>query len=128
MRRDFCPADHNRMHARSLPPSPLRLVHTQHTGDPGPSVFAPFPEHVIERVMAVQPAGVLELACGHGVLTRLLDEHLPATAMIVATDPDATQLRMAQGSLGARGLEWGVVDGVDMPYAENAFDLVVSQF
>ncbi len=52
----------------------------------GPVMFDPYADDLSCRVAAVSVKDVLELACGTGILTRHLLQHLPPATHIVATD------------------------------------------
>jgi ubiquinone/menaquinone biosynthesis C-methylase UbiE len=94
----------------------------------GPMFFEPFSHHIAAHLATVSPKAVLELACGTGRLTRQLDALLEHGTRIVATDVNPAMLGFAQAALHERGIEWGTVDAVELPYADNTFDLLVAQF
>ena len=48
-----------------------------------PLIFEPYARDLCERVVAMRPADVLELAAGTGVVTRRLAQALPPHAAIV---------------------------------------------
>jgi ubiquinone/menaquinone biosynthesis C-methylase UbiE len=94
----------------------------------GPLFFEPFAEKLAERVAALDPQAVLELACGTGRLTRHLAKRLDPAVRIAATDINPAMLGFAQQGLPTAGVEWNTVDAVDLPYADATFDVVVAQF
>jgi ubiquinone/menaquinone biosynthesis C-methylase UbiE len=92
----------------------------------GPVLFEPFARDLAGRVDGPR---VLEIACGTGVLTRVLRERLPKDARIVATDLNAAMLEFAQAKLSGRpGIEFRVADAHELPFPEDTFDTVVCQF
>ncbi len=94
----------------------------------GPMFFEPFSELLAERIAALAPAAVLELACGTGRLTRHIARRLDKSARIVATDINPAMLDFAKQQLHHEGIEWNTVDAVALPYPDQSFDLVVAQF
>ncbi len=94
----------------------------------GPLFFEPFSELLAERVAALAPSAVLELACGTGRLTRHIARRLDKSARIVATDINPAMLQFAREELLNDRIEWNVVDAVSLPYPDKSFDLIVVQF
>src|SRR3954462_11794384 len=52
----------------------------------GPMFFQPYAEDIAARLNVAANGSVLELACGTGIVTRVLRDRLPATARLTATD------------------------------------------
>lgn len=94
----------------------------------GPLFFEPFAVPLAERIAALAPGSVLELACGTGRLTRHLLRRLPVGTRIVATDINPAMLAYAANALGESNVAWEAVDAVRLPYPDASFDLVVAQF
>src|SRR3954469_16472902 len=93
-----------------------------------PLIFEPYAVDLAQRLAALQPRAVLEIAAGTGVVTRCLGALLPATTRIVATDLNAPMLQEAR-SRGAPGpVEWQVADAMALPFEDGSFDAVVCQF
>jgi SAM-dependent methyltransferase len=95
-----------------------------------PLLFEPYAQDMAARAAALQPARLLEIAAGTGVLTRRLAQALPAGAEIVATELDPGMLDVA-ATLGAgttRSVEWRLADAQELPFDDQSFDLVVCQF
>ncbi len=93
----------------------------------GPLFFEPFAVPLAERIAALAPRSVLELACGTGRLTRHLLRRLPAGTRVVATDINPSMLDFAANTVGG-SVTWEAVDAVRLPYPDMSFDLVVAQF
>src|SRR3954463_2876880 len=51
----------------------------------GPILFQPYAEDLAARLDLVADSSVLELACGTGILTRVLRDRLPKTIRLVAS-------------------------------------------
>jgi SAM-dependent methyltransferase len=91
-----------------------------------PVLFAPYATELVARIAPQQPARVLELACGTGVVTRRLRAALPEAA-IVATDLSPPMIAIAERA-GLEGVTWRPADAQALPFADAAFDAVVCQF
>lgn len=71
---------------------------------------------------------ILELACGTGMVTRMLREKFPS-AKITATDINPDMLKIAKEKLeGKSGIEWAEVNAEEIPYGDNTFDCVICQY
>ena len=91
----------------------------------GPAVFAPFASDLAARATAYAPRRVLELAAGTGVATGALVTALPG-AELTATDVNPAMV--AHGSRRVPAARWQAADALDLPLADESFDLVVCQF
>jgi trans-aconitate methyltransferase len=61
-----------------------------------PLIFAPYADALADRIAALSPASVLEIAAGTGPLTRALGARLPASSRLVASDLSPAMLAQAQ--------------------------------
>jgi len=93
-----------------------------------PLLFAPYAEVLAERVHALEPRRVLEVAAGTGVLTRAMASRLPADVDIVATDLNPPMLEHAAAIGTARPVTWRPADAQCLPFGAAGFDVVVCQF
>jgi ubiquinone/menaquinone biosynthesis C-methylase UbiE len=93
-----------------------------------PLIFRPYAEDMAQRVRALQPARVLELAAGTGVVTRELASQLPESTTIVATDLNPAMLEEAARQPIARAVTWRQADACSLDFASDSFDAVVCQF
>lgn len=95
----------------------------------GPLFFEPFARNLAERISALRPRKVLELACGTGRLTRHLQQSLRGISEITATDVNPAMLSFASKELKDEpAIRWDLVDAVTLPYPDNSFNCIVSQF
>jgi len=95
----------------------------------GPLFFEPFAKVISSRIQQLRPASVLEVACGTGRVTKHLSEVLPKGVSIYATDINPAMVAYAQGTIGTtERIRWDVVDAVSLPYGNQQFDSIVSQF
>jgi ubiquinone/menaquinone biosynthesis C-methylase UbiE len=93
-----------------------------------PMNFAPYARRLAERVGAIAPRSVLETAAGTGAVTRELTRVLPPDVAITATDLNQPMIALAQAKLGSDRIRWQEADALDLPFPENAFDVVLCQF
>jgi SAM-dependent methyltransferase len=95
----------------------------------GPVIFADFADDLAARVEAANPAVVLEIAAGTGILTRRLRDRLPASVRLTATDLNAPMLEKAQAKFGpGEQVEFQTADAMVLPFRDASFDAVVCQF
>ncbi|HTY42288.1 MAG TPA: class I SAM-dependent methyltransferase [Thermoanaerobaculia bacterium] len=93
-----------------------------------PLLFEPYAEDLAERVRALGPASVLEVAAGTGAATRAMASALPKSVSIVATDLNQPMLDQAAELGAARPVLWKQADALQLPFADRSFDAVVCQF
>lgn len=95
----------------------------------GPLQFGPFAADLARRLPRDLHGDVLEVACGTGLVTRRLREHMDPAARIVATDLSKVMLEYAeQKSTGTNGIEWQVADAMSLPFEDGRFQAVVCGF
>ena len=94
-----------------------------------PLLFADYAEDLASRLDVPSGASVLETACGTGALTRRLVAELPADAHLTVTDLAQAMVEQARAHAGPRAdVEYRRADAMDLPFSDNAFDVVVCQF
>lgn len=93
----------------------------------GPYMFEP-----AARLTAARLAGfegdVLEVAAGTGIVTRELDRSLAPGARLTATDLNPPMLEVAAARTRSPRVAWRQADAMALPFADAAFDAVVSQY
>jgi len=95
----------------------------------GPVVFEPYAMDLARRVVVGDGASVLEIACGTGIVTRRLREHMPNGAKLVATDLNQAMIDHAQAHLAdLPGIAYQVADAADLPFEDGLFDVAAMQF
>ena len=95
----------------------------------GPILFRPFAEDLAARLETGAESSILELACGTGILTEILRNHLPAASRLTATDLNQLMLDYAKAKLaGVNGITWGLADASSLDFPSDSFDAVVCQF
>jgi SAM-dependent methyltransferase len=93
-----------------------------------PLIFEPYAADLATRAVLHGPARMLEVAAGTGVLTRALANALPPSTSIVATDLNQPMLDQAALVGASRSVEWRQADVFQLPFPDDAFDMVVCQF
>jgi SAM-dependent methyltransferase len=93
-----------------------------------PLIFEPYAVDIAGRVAGRGPTSVLEVAAGTGVVTRHLSALLPPGTAIVATDLNQAMLDQAASVGTRRPVEWRQADAMQLPFADESFDVVVCQF
>jgi len=95
----------------------------------GPVIFADYAEDLARRVEASNPALVLEIAAGTGILSRKLRDRLPASVRLTVTDLNAPMLDLAQSKFRpGEQVEFQTADAMLLPFRDNSFDVVACQF
>ena len=93
----------------------------------GPAQFEVFGDDLVRRVPAKPPGGVLEIACGTGIVTRRLRARLDPSVPLTASDISDAMLAYARGKV--RGaIEWRKADACALPFDSGAFAAVVCAF
>lgn len=91
-----------------------------------PLIFVPYAADMADRVAALRPASVLEIAAGTGAVTRALCQRLDA--VIVATDLNQAMLDQARSIGTSRPVQWQQADAAKLPFENASFDVVACQF
>ncbi len=94
----------------------------------GPIFFAPYATDIGARVARLEPASVLEIACGTGIATQALARVLPSSVGIVATDLRREMIDHAMTKPGLERVRWQQADALALPFPDATFDAVVCQF
>lgn len=94
-----------------------------------PLIFQSYARDLAARVLRTEAQSVLETAAGTGVLTRALVAKLPAGKRIVATDLNQAMLNHAARLVpNDAKVTWRQADALDLPFADESFDVVACQF
>lgn len=93
----------------------------------GPLLFEPYALDLAERIAAFAPGHILETAAGTGIVTVAIARRLPS-AQIVATDLNQAMLDVAAARSGTEKVTFQAVDAQSLPFDDESFDAVVTQF
>ena len=121
MRQPSCVKDENTKFSGSIPAAYDRYL--------GPLLFQPYAEDLAARLPLKKTSSILELACGTGILTRVLRTRLPSRAKLIATDLNEPMFRQAATKFEkSERVQWLEADACDLPFDDRKFDAVVCQF
>src|SRR5262249_16439719 len=92
-------------------------------------VFLQDYSHRLVEVAAIKPGDrALDVACGTGVVTRLVANEIGSAGQVVGFDLNAGMLARARASREtAAAIEWRLGNATDMPFADATFDCVICQ-
>ena len=94
-----------------------------------PLIFEVYANDLARRVVDGPADDVLETAAGSGVVTRALAPLLAKDARFIVSDLNPPMLARAQNRQPADiRIKWQQADALDLPFADNQFDVVVCQF
>ncbi len=94
-----------------------------------PVIFEDYAREMANRVLALKPTKVLELAAGTGVVTHLLSEQLVPECEIIASDLNAPMLAIAREKIkSADRVSFEVVDAMNIPFEDQSVDVIACQF
>jgi ubiquinone/menaquinone biosynthesis C-methylase UbiE len=94
-----------------------------------PLIFEPYAADLGQRIAALGPTRVLEIAAGTGAVTRSLVKNLGERADVTVTDINEPMLEYAKTHVsGSSRLLWRQADAIKLPFEDRQFDAVVCQF
>jgi SAM-dependent methyltransferase len=91
-----------------------------------PALFGQWSPKVADAAGIRPGERVLDVACGTGVLAREAATRSGSTGYVAGLDPIPGMLEVARQ--GAPGVEWREGVAESLPFADDSFDAVVSQF
>jgi ubiquinone/menaquinone biosynthesis C-methylase UbiE len=95
----------------------------------GPLYFEAYASETANRIAALNPANVLETACGTGRLSIHLRKLIRPAAHLNATDVNRDMLEYAKNKFAeTKGIAWSVEDAIALSFGDNTFDAMCCQF
>lgn len=95
----------------------------------GPMLFEPFAIIMSQRIKALAPDSILEVACGTGRLTKFLPKILREGASVIATDLNPAMIDYARHKhLMLRDVAFFEADAQALPFDDGLVECIVSQF
>ena len=95
----------------------------------GPHIFNDFATELANRVAALDPLSVMEMAAGTGIATRYLRDVLGDGCELIATDLSPAMLEHAAGKFApSEEVTFLATDATDLPFPDNRFDALACQF
>lgn len=94
-----------------------------------PPLFAPWAERLIDRVELQRRDRVLDVGCGTGIVARRVASRVGDEGTVVGLDVNDGMLDVAKATAAEDRLaiEWRQGDATELAFADEAFDVVVSQ-
>ena len=94
-----------------------------------PAKFGPWAADLVALGAPKSGERVLDVACGTGVVTRLVVPHVGAKGKVVGLDLNAGRLEVARAlsSISGITIEWREADVSALPFPDANFDLVTCQ-
>ena len=95
----------------------------------GPLFFEPFAKNISNRVKELQPSSVLELACGYRQTDKVFAFCNFSGRKNRCHGYQSGYAWICEAFLrDLEGIDWKVVDAVELPFRDSCFDVVVIQF
>ncbi|OWV60963.1 class I SAM-dependent methyltransferase [Mameliella alba] len=94
-----------------------------------PVIFRPWAEELVRRAEPGAGEHILDLACGTGVVTRLVSSLAFQPGSLTGCDHSPDMLRVARtlADNAARDVEWVEADAAHLPFPDDRFDLAFCQ-
>jgi ubiquinone/menaquinone biosynthesis C-methylase UbiE len=92
-----------------------------------PAIFAPWAADLIDVVAPKPGERFLDVACGTGILARLVAERIGNNGRIVGLDVNPGMLSVARMVSQTAPIEWQEASAVALPFENGSFDVVVCQ-
>jgi ubiquinone/menaquinone biosynthesis C-methylase UbiE len=95
-----------------------------------PTLFGPCARILIQEADPKPGEHVLDVGCGTGIVSREVASRLGATGALTGVDLSANMLAVARAAAARERLiiEWREGNAEQLPFHDNAFDLVLCQF
>lgn len=91
-----------------------------------PALFEQYAPKVADAVSVGKGERVLDVACGTGILAREVLRRVGPGGRVVGIDPLPAMIEIAKQN--APAIEWREGKAESLPFADDSFDVVVSQF
>lgn len=93
-----------------------------------PAIGAPVADDLIRQAALKPGERVLDVACGTGVVTRLVSEQVGSDGTVMGLDLNPGMLAVARTETPSEmSIEWREANAEDMPLPDEAFDVVLCQ-
>jgi SAM-dependent methyltransferase len=94
-----------------------------------PSVFGPLAKATFEAITLPADARVLDVACGTGVIPKLLTERLPGKGRIAGTDLNPAMVEIARRTMPEtqHRVDWFSCSVTELPFQDGEFDIAFCQ-
>jgi ubiquinone/menaquinone biosynthesis C-methylase UbiE len=90
-----------------------------------PAIFRPWANDLLDRIRPNGAESLLDVACGTGIVARLLRERRGTGENITGVDANPEMIGVARAL--APDVAWQTANALDLPFEAAAFELVVCQ-
>jgi ubiquinone/menaquinone biosynthesis C-methylase UbiE len=93
------------------------------------SVFGPLAKATMEAIDLPKGARVIDVACGTGIIPRLVADYLPGEGRIVGSDLNPAMIEVARKTMPTtrHRVDWLACDVTHLPFDDGAFDRAICQ-
>ena len=93
-----------------------------------PAIFQPWAMDLLDGIKPQRGERVLDVACGTGIVSRLVAERVGLSGKLIGLDINPGMLAVAGSATPAGApIEWRQGNAEDLPFPDEAFDLVLCQ-
>lgn len=94
-----------------------------------PGLFGPLAELTLHHVKVQEGARVLDVACGTGIVARLVAEKIGPSGTVAGVDLNSGMIEAARLYMPANltNIEWHESDVTDLPFGDDSFDIAFCQ-
>jgi ubiquinone/menaquinone biosynthesis C-methylase UbiE len=94
-----------------------------------PAIFGPWSKRTVALANPEKGDSVLDVACGTGVVTRLVAQHVGTHGHVFGLDANAGMIEVARTYpvLTDISIDWQVGDALSLPFSSAMFHLVICQ-
>jgi ubiquinone/menaquinone biosynthesis C-methylase UbiE len=92
-----------------------------------PTIFVPWAKHLMSRASIRVGNSVLDIACGTGIVARMIKPDVGPKGRVVGVDLNASMLEVAARESGDAEIEWMEADVGSIPLPSETFDTAICQ-
>ena len=90
-----------------------------------PAIFADWASILVEAARVAPGQRVLDVGCGTGIVARVAADRLKGSGSVTGVDLNSSMINVARRLRPE--IDWREGDAASLPFADGAFDVVVSQ-
>ena len=92
-----------------------------------PTIFVPWAQHLLGRIVPQAGDNVLDVACGTGIVARMAKARVGASGKVAGVDLNAGMLGVAKAIVGDGSIDWIEADVGAIPLDDQTFDVAYCQ-
>jgi len=95
-----------------------------------PTLFAPWASRLVQMANPQPGESILDVGCGTGIIARHVAPRVGSSGKVIGLDVNPNMLTIARAAADREDLviEWREGRAENLPFPDNHFDLVLSQF